>query len=211
MNLRLLNSVIENTTYPLPKIPNLLAQLSKFCYFTSLDMPSAYHQIHLPEEHQEKSSFITPGSTYKYKHSVFGLKTASSSFQALMDAIIEECNIEYFMAYQDDLIVASNSFQEIYIKLIFFFSVLEKHITLCAAKCSFHQQKVNYLGFEVSENKIFPISSNITKITSFPNLSNKKQLKTFLGTVEYYRSLIPLFAQITDPLIYLTSPKVPFK
>ena len=45
LDLRLLNSVIENATYPLPKIPNLLAQLSKFCYFTSLDMPSAYHQI----------------------------------------------------------------------------------------------------------------------------------------------------------------------
>ena len=95
-----------------PKIPNLLAQLSKICYFTSLGMPSAYHQIHLPEEHQEKLSFVTPWSTYKYKCLMFGLKMASSSFQALIDAIIEECNIEGIMAYQDDLIVASNSFHK---------------------------------------------------------------------------------------------------
>ena len=99
---------------------------------------------------------------------MFGLKTASCSFQALMDAIIEECYIEDIMAYQDDLIVASNSFQKTYSKLKILFSVLQKHnITLCAAKCSFHQQKINYLKFEVSESKMFPILLNITKINYF--------------------------------------------
>ena len=53
---------------------------------------------------------------------------------------------------------------------------------------------------------------NITKITSFPKPNNnKKQLKSFLGTADYYRCLIPHFAQITHPVVYLTSPKESFK
>ena len=50
LDLMLFKTVIENAINPLPKIHNLLAQLSKFAYFTSLDIPSAYHQIHLPKK-----------------------------------------------------------------------------------------------------------------------------------------------------------------
>ena len=56
---------------------------------------------------------------------MFGLKTACSSFQALMDAVLEECNIEGIMAYQGDLIVASNTFQKTYNKLkVFIFIII---------------------------------------------------------------------------------------
>ena len=67
-----------------------------------------------------------------------------------MDTIIEECNIDGLMAYQDDLIAGSNLFEETIYKLNVLFKVLENHnLTLFAAKCSFHQNKMKYLGFEV--------------------------------------------------------------
>ena len=54
----------------------------------------------------------------------------ASLFRTLMDAIIEECNIDGLMAY--DLIVAFNSFEETTYKLNVLFKVLEKNNHICS-------------------------------------------------------------------------------
>lgn len=112
----------------------------------------------------------------------------------------------------DYLIVASNSYQETLHGLNNLFQVLQEHnITFFAAKCTFHQTHIKYLGFEITQNQIYPIKSNIIKITSFPTPKNKKQLKQFSSTTDFYRHLILAYAELTLLLVELTSPKIPFK
>ena len=212
LDLRLLNSIIEPISYPLPRINTLIAQLAKFKFFTCLDMPSAYHQIDLPEKYQDYLSFATPWSTFCYNRLCFGLKNASGYFQSFIDLLIEECNMEGILSYQDDIIIGANSFEDTCKKLKIFLEVCKKHnVTLFAQKCSFHQTEVKYLGFQISQNKIYPITTNISKITSFPTPKTKKQVKQFLGVCGYYRSLIPSYAKLTDPLIQISCPKSIFK
>ena len=113
---------------------------------------------------------------------------------------------------KDDLVIASNSFSETLEKLNSLFKLLAKYnLTLSASKCQFHTSKINYLGFQISDNKIFPLQANIVKITSFPRPKTKKQIKRFLGVTNFYRSLIPNYSALVDPLIQLTSTKTPFK
>lgn len=77
LDFRLINTIIESSSYPLPRIQNVISNLTEFSFFSSLDMPSAYHQIHLPEEYQDQLSFATPWATYKYLRLVFDVKTAA--------------------------------------------------------------------------------------------------------------------------------------
>lgn len=212
LDLRLINTIIEGSSYPLPRIQDLIANLTKFSFFTSLDMPSAYHQIHLPEEYQDQLSFATPWATYKYLRLVFGLKTAAQYFQSMADSIIDEVSEEGLFAYQDDFLIGSIDFDDTCRKLTKILKVFQKHnLTLNPKKCSFHQTNVKYLGFEIAQHKVFPIESNIYKINSFPPPKSKKHVKRFLGLCGYYRHLIPAFAKISAPLVKLTSPKIPFK
>lgn len=67
-------------------------------------MLPAYHQIALPEHLQDHLRFVTPWSTFKYNKMVFGLKTAASHFQVLMNAVNEECNVDGLFAYKNDLL-----------------------------------------------------------------------------------------------------------
>lgn len=206
LDLRLINSIIEGSSYPLPKIQDLISHLAKFKFFTSLDMPSAYHQLDLPEQYQDKLSFATPWATYKFLRVVFGLKTAAQYFQSLADTVIDEVAEDGIYAYQDDFMAGSCSFEETCNKLQKILKVFIKHnLTLSPKKCSFHQINVQYLGFEISQHKVYPISSNIKKINSFPVPKSKKQVKRLLGVCGYYRHLIPAYAKLTDPLIKLTS------
>lgn len=211
LDLRILNSIIEPSTYPLPKISDIVSKLSKYKYFTTLDMPSAYHQVDLPEKYRDRLSFITPWSTYMYTRLIFGLKNSSSIFQALMDSLVEECEVDGIFDYQDDLVIGANSFEEMLAKLDKIFTVFaNNNLTFSARKSDFFTECIDYLGFRINQYQISPISSNITKIISFPRPKNKKQLKSFLGTCGFYRCLIPAYAQVTDPLVKITSPKVDF-
>lgn len=211
LDLRLLNAVIKHSAYPLPKISNIISNLSNYKYFTVCDLPSAYWQIDLPEKFQDTIAFTTPWGSFKSKRLVFGLKTAASTFQSLMDSILDEMQLDGVFAYQDDIVIASNSFDETNNKLKILFEALTKYnITLSPQKCQFHLKEINYLGFNISEQKIRPIQSNIIKITSFPTPKNKRQLKKFIGICGYYRHLIPAYANQIQPLIELTKYKTKF-
>lgn len=207
LDLRLINSIIVHSSYPLPKIQDIVSNIAQYKFYTTLDMPNAYHQIHLPEEYGERLSFTTPFGTYRYNRLVFGLKTAASFFQALIDKVLEEANIQGCFGYQDDIVLCSNSFQESCEKLTKILDLFQKYnLTLCAAKCKFHQESINYLGFNISQNVIKPIEANVIKITSFPTPKTKRQLKRFIGLCGFYRHLIPQYAKIMQPLVDLTSP-----
>lgn len=211
LDLRMINSVILGSSYPLPKIQTIISNLSAYKYFTSLDLNQAYHQVDLPKHLQDKITFTSIFGSFKYKRLVFGLKTAASTFQALMDTIIDEVNFPGIYAYQDDLIFGSNSFNETMEKLTKILSVFTKHnLTLSPSKCSFHKSSTDYLGFHIENNTISPITTNVTKIVSFPVPKTKRQLKRFIGLATFYKHLIPSFSKLIQPLIDLTSSKVTF-
>lgn len=84
--------------------------------------------------------------------------------------------------------------------------VFKKHnLTLNLEKCKFHQKSIDYLGFRLENQKIYPITSNIVKIKGFPRPKTKRQIKKFLGLCGFYRTLIPSYAELSDPLLRLTS------
>ena len=84
--------------------------------------------------------------------------------------------------YIDDFIIYSNSFEETAEKLNKHLEVLKKNnLTLNLNKCSFYTKSINYLGFKIEDHKIFPITSNVIKINSFPRPKSKRYIKKFLG------------------------------
>lgn len=212
LDLRLLNAVIMPSTYPLPKIQTLLSNLASFKFFTTLDLPSAYWQIHMPQHLRDKVTFTTPWGCFSYNRLVFGLRTAASTFQQLIDELIQQAEVEGVFSYQDDVVIGANSFAEMKTKLSQLLEVfIKNNITLSSTKCQFHKSKINFLGFEIANHQVMPMQSNIRKILAFPTPKTKKQVKSFIGLCSFYRSLIPAFARRIEPLIKLTSPKEKFK
>ena len=68
------------STFPLPKIQELLIRLIHCKYFSSLDLHSSYYHISLKEEAKKKTAFITADGKYKWNVVPFGLATAVSTF-----------------------------------------------------------------------------------------------------------------------------------
>lgn len=215
MDLRLLNSVIENSTYPLPKISTLINDVSKYKLYCVCDMKHAYAQLILPEQLQDILTFTTPFGSFSNRRLVFGLKTAASTFQALVDLLIEELNadgITGIHAYQDDFLLGADSFDEMIQKISALLKILIKYnLTLSPSKCIFIKDSIDYLGFHISHNTISPVTSNIAKITQFAPPKTAKQVKKFLGVCGFYRTLIPNFADLISVLTPISNKQSKFK
>jgi len=60
---------------------------------------------------------------------------------------------------------------------------------------------ITYYIYVVGHGKVAPRTAKFNAILDRPK--DKKQLRSFLGIAEYYRKLIPHFAEITTCLKYL--------
>ena len=83
-----LNSVTKSDTYPLPRIDDLLDQLGKAKYFSTLDLAAGYWQIRVHPESQEKTAFVTHEGLHEFRVMPFGLTNAPAAFQRLMQQVL---------------------------------------------------------------------------------------------------------------------------
>ena len=64
---RKLNSQTVKTSWPLPRIQDILGSLQGSCYFSNRDLATGYRQMEIEEEDQHLTSFITPFGLYQWK------------------------------------------------------------------------------------------------------------------------------------------------
>ncbi|CAG9839154.1 unnamed protein product [Diabrotica balteata] len=77
---RKLNKLTIQDRYPLPQILELLDQLEKFQYFTTLDFSSAFHKIKIDTKDIQKTAFSIENGHYEFCRMSFGLMNAPSTF-----------------------------------------------------------------------------------------------------------------------------------
>ena len=94
------------STFPLPKIQELLSRLIHSKYFSSLDLYSGYYHISLTEDTKKKTAFVTADSKYKWKIVPFGLAKAICTFQYLMSQVLTGLN-HFTFTYLDDVLIFS--------------------------------------------------------------------------------------------------------
>ena len=70
---------------------------------------------------------------------------------------------------------------------------------------------VDFVGHRVGGNRIEPRTALVQTIKEYPRPETKKQIRSFLGLVGYYRKFIPNFSSRAAVLTDLTRGKSPTK
>lgn len=196
---RVLNSITKPDRYPIPHLQSVAMKLENMKIFSKLDLLQAYHQIPVQEEDIEKTAVLTPFGLYEYLFMPYGLKNAGATFQRFMDNIF--LDLKCVFVYLDDVLIFSESEEQHHRDIESVFKVLhENKLRLSIDKCTFFQDNMDYLGFNISANGIIPTTRKVAEIEEFPTPNDSKSLRRFLGMVGFYRRLIPRFANIVLPL-----------
>ena len=213
---RRLNAVTKSDIYPLPRIDDLLDQLGRCKYFSTLDLASGYWQIRVAPESREKTAFVTPQGHYEFLVMPFGLTNAPAVFQRLMQKLLSGLNPEagpdFVAVYIDDVLVFSQTIEE---HLNHLQTVIERiegaGLMLKPTKCRFARQEVEYLGHVVTPEGLKPDRKLVEAITEFSAPTDVNGVRRFLGLASYYRRFIGGFARIAAPLRELTRKNALFK
>ena len=80
IDFRALNEKTIASAYPLPNITEILDQLGRSKYFSTLDLASGFHQVPIDPADAPKTAFSTPFNHLQYKRMPMGLKGAASTF-----------------------------------------------------------------------------------------------------------------------------------
>ena len=147
---RHLNSVTKPDTFPLPRIDDLIDQLGRARYFTTLDLAAGYWQIRVADDSIEKTAFVTPNGLFEFRVMPFGLTNAPAIFQRLMQRVLNGLNPEegpdFVAVYIDDILIFSRTMSE---HLHHVGLVLDRlqgaGLKLKPNKCHFLCQRVEYL------------------------------------------------------------------
>jgi len=91
--------------FTLPRIDDILDQLGRAKYFSSLDLMSGFHQIELEKSSRDITSFSTNNGSYRCTRLPFGLKIAPNSFHRMMTIAFSGLEPSQAFLYMDDLIV----------------------------------------------------------------------------------------------------------
>ena len=193
------NYKICTDSYPIPDVETVLHALAGSKYFTKIDLRSAYNQIQIDEKFQEITTINTPIGLLRWCRMPYGIKTASSIFQRAIESVLTG-QVESMIIYQDDILLGAVNLDELKRKTKLILKRLQDAgMTINEEKCIFNCESISYLGLQISKDGISPDPSLLNKIASVSTPTNKKELESFLGLVNFYSRYLHKYSDLVEP------------
>ena len=197
---RKVNERIKRKPFPLPNIRDTLMQLQGFEYGTSLDLNMGYYHIELCPDSRKYCTIVFPFGKYEYLRLPMGLCNSPDIFQEHMSELMHD--LEYVRAYIDDVAILSTSTWENHLEQID--EVLTRlenaGLKINGLKSFFGRKEFEYLGYILTPEGVKPVQKKIKAMLDIAAPKNQKQLRSFIGMVNYYRDMWIRRSHLLAPL-----------
>lgn len=201
IDFRLVNSVTQKTSYPIPETQHLLDSLTGSMYFSTLDLSSAYYQVEIEESHKKYTAFATRRGHYEFNRMPFGLHSAPFTFQRMMHLVLRSENWQQCLIYLDDVLIFAETFHEHMKRICNILSRFkESGIKLSPEKCHFFKTELCFLGHVVSRDGIKTDPTKIQVVKDWKKPMRIEDMRRFLGFANYYRKFVISYAKLSAPL-----------
>ena len=202
IDFRGLNKITVFDAEPIPNVEDLFVRLAHSRFFTKIDLAKGYWQILVLPEDRPKTAFATHQGLFQFIRMPFGLVSAPAIFARMMRMLhLADLSAENFF----DILVHSASWSD---HLHHVRNVLDRlksyGLTARPSKILAGFQSLEFLGHVVGSGVLRPDESKTEKILQVSTPTTKKQVRSLLGLLSFYRRYIPGFASVAAPLTDLT-------
>ena len=140
----------------------------------------------------------------------FGLSGASLSFQRFIDTALrgitirlpngQEQDVSVF-AYIDDILLTSSNHEVHMLELRAVFQCLtDFDLCISPLKCEFGAHSMEFLGHLINKDGIAPLPEKVVAMRSYETPTTAKELRCYLGMINFYRRFVPKSAETLQPL-----------
>ena len=210
VDLTKLNSQVSRPTHPSPTPFAAIRSVDpKARYFTTADALCGYWQLHLAEEDQRLTTFITPYGRFQHCRGPMGFAAIGDAYCLRGDMALQ--GLQNCVKVVDDILMYDEDYpthlRRIYDMLA---RCRANGITLNREKFVVAAPRVNFCGYQLSDEGISADPEKVTAIRDFPTPTNLTDLRSFMGLVNQLAEFTPDIAATAQPLRPLMSPKRAF-
>ena len=194
-----LNKAIIREHHKPMTVEDIAHELAGATVYTKADALKAFLQIHLTHEASLLTTFNSHRGRLRFLRMPFGAKMSQDVFQLWMDAILKQC--PGVIGIHDDMVIFGVDQQDHDANLINLLNVCQKEgLVLNSKKLELRREQVTFFGAEYSTQGMHPDPKKVQGITEMTVPTDKQQLQSFLGVVNYMGTFIPNLSHHTEPL-----------
>ena len=195
------NPQLKIDQHPLPRVEEIFAKLSGGIKFTKLDLRDAYFQMEVEESSRKYLTVNTCKGLFRYCRLPFGIASAPALWQRAMDQSFAGLPVQ---CYLDDLVVTGKTTEEHLQNLdCVLRRIQELGLKLNQEKCKFLQDSIEYCGHIITKDGLQQAPVKVSAMIQMPPPTDVKQLRAFIGMVQYYARFIPNLSHRLHPLLQL--------
>lgn len=194
-----LNRVLCREHFPMATLEDIAQRLHGAKVFSTLDARSGFWQIKLDERSSYLCTMSTPYGRYRFLRMPFGISTAPEIFQRSMQQLLGD--LPNTAVVMDDILVWGKTREDRDKALTQLLKRCDEcGLKLNLEKCFFARKEVRYLGHVLSSEGLKLDPSRVEDILAIEAPQCRKQLKTFLGMINFVSRFIPNLSEATAPL-----------
>eukprot|EP00057_Strongylocentrotus_purpuratus_P021116 XP_011675590.1 PREDICTED: transposon Tf2-1 polyprotein [Strongylocentrotus purpuratus] len=194
-----LNKALKRDHYPTPTLEEITPSLAGSKVFSKLDASNGYWNIKITEESSMLTTFNTPFGRFRFNRLPFGLRVSQDVFQRQIDETYQGCKgavgiADDIQIYGKDETTHDYNLHEAMEK------TRRAGIKLNVDKCVIKEDECKFFGLIYSANGVKPDPAKVEAINHIEAPKDKKELRSFLGLIQYMGIFIPKLADHTANL-----------